>query len=150
MEELIGKSIKKIEISEELLRFTTTDDMQYSYLAVGDCCSSSYFYDFYGVKNLLAGNPITAIEEVDLGEEETSDDSLLQLYGVRLITTAIIPKYPNIPPVEVSAIFSFRNESNGYYGGYLEKIEDASLYNETNLVELTDDIQEVLTTVLLP
>jgi hypothetical protein len=39
---------------------------------------------------------------------------------------------------ERTAVFSFRNESNGYYGGWIEKTEDREV-----LPEITEDVLEV-------
>jgi hypothetical protein len=95
----------------------------------GDCCSQSVFYDFCGVKKLLAGNPVVKVEDIALTDEELAvckarDNKNYQeeidVYGYRIIT-----KDPILG--EVSSVFSFRNYSNGYYGhGFEAKIGDES------------------------
>lgn len=122
---LIGKTVEKIYMNEEYLTFVT-DDGNVSFTVDADCCSYSYFFDFYGVANLL-GKKVTAFESVDLGpgdpgyRKETFGDGdgyvpggeCIQVYGFRITT-----EHPLFG--DVTAIFSFRNDSNGYYGGWLE------------------------------
>jgi hypothetical protein len=115
MQELVGKKVKGIGMTEDYLRFIT-DDGNFTFEVSGDCCSHSFFYDFIGVKKLLENGPIKLIEDVDKeddGKRKLGNDSI-SCYGVRFVTED--PKFG-----EVSSVMSFRNDSNGYYGGSLEK-----------------------------
>lgn len=122
---IVGKTVTGILFSEEYLTLETTEgDI---YLTVeGDCCSHSYFFDFYGVINLI-GSKVIRFESVELApgdvgyREETYDVSkvqddwvgnYVQVYGYRFIT-----EHPLFG--EVTSVVSFRNESNGYYGGWM-------------------------------
>lgn len=109
---LVGKSISKIQMDEQHLIFTTKDDDIFGYIVYGDCCSSSYFYDFYGVERLLQNGAILKVETVELQAEDwtTTNNDVVQVYGFRFITNDCYYG-------EVSSVFSFRNDSNGYYGG---------------------------------
>jgi len=144
LDALKGKIVKKIYMNSEHLKFET-DLGDYVFGVSGDCCSSSYFYDFYGVKNLIGGR-IIDIQIVDIDSEkaereakaksiiEKGYDSVdsLACYGYQLTTHS--QEFG-----DVTSVFSFRNESNGYYGGSLE---DHS--NETEVLpEITDDVIEI-------
>lgn len=118
LRKLIGQQVKEVWMNEENLQFVTADAVLDFYVE-GDCCSHSYFFDFYGV-DLLLKFPVVDVEEVDLspgdpgylppGYEKGYES--IQVYGYRI--TVEDPKLGNR-----SAVFSFRNSSNGYYGGWL-------------------------------
>lgn len=116
LEPLVGKTIKQILWNDEWLQFNT-DRGLYLFGVDADCCSESYFFDFYGVKWLLMGSPIVETRAVELHPtvELTGPQEEVQVYGYAMTT---------IHPVwgAVTSIFSFRNASNGYYGGSLELV----------------------------
>lgn len=140
-ETLVGKTVLEIYMNRQMLTFVT-DEGKVSFYANGDCCSKSYFFDFYGVENLL-GRKVLSFEEVHLspgdpgyrkrtfdarkrgnpkGKTKKVDESgiVTKVYGYRL--TVEHPVFG-----EVSAIFSFRNDSNGYYGGSLEDADGSHI-----------------------
>lgn len=141
---LIGARVNAILMSEGRLVFQT-DRGLVGYYVDGDCCSTSYFFDFYGVRNLLDNGPVLAFEKVELSpgdvgyHAETWDPDLVQrkyqdcvkVYGYRITTedTRFGP---------VSSVFSFRNDSNGYYGGDMYLIEGDPKFTG-DLVSLTAD-----------
>ena len=119
--------------SEYVVVFVTDGGEKFPYEVEGDCCSHSYLFDFYGVKNLLNNGPVTKFEEYDLQagdpgfhECEYTESSWyecllcggesLQVYGYSLTT-----EHPVWGPM--TSVLSFRNESNGYYGGWMEATE---------------------------
>lgn len=127
---LIGKTVREIWMNKERLTFVTTDGLV-SYVVEGDCCSDSFFFDFYGVDNVI-GREVVAFERVDLSpgdpgyraetfEVEGDEDGWreTEVYGYRITTEH--EKFGH-----VSAVLSFRNESNGYYGGWMEYTDSAS------------------------
>lgn len=139
--DLVGKKITKINANEKYLQFET-DAGVFTYTTEGDCCSKSLFYDFYGVKNLLNNGVIKSVKEVKLQptdivkyewreKDKKSSDELIQVYGYQITTES--PEFG-----EVTSVFSFRNYSNGYYGGWIENTE-----NVQGLPELTDDTEEI-------
>jgi hypothetical protein len=146
-EEIIGAAVFAIHINEDRLVFETSKGIV-AYEVDGDCCSRSYFFDFYGVRNLLDNGPVTAFEEVHLSpgdpgyradtwekgagwsEGEYED---VKVYGFRFTTS-----HPMFG--DVSSVVSFRNSSNGYYGGDMRSIEldsvpSGMLRLQTDLVE---------------
>lgn len=140
---LVGATIKRIFMNEDFLKFET-DKGNIVFGVYGDCCSTSIFYDFLGVKKLF-GKVVTAVDGVDLlpsdiitkegsygdsmTDKKKSDESI-QVYGVRLTT-----EDAEFGPV--SSVFSFRNYSNGYYGGSLEDAADQEVSPE-----IFDDVLE--------
>lgn len=143
LEKLVGSIVQKIYFNEEYLKFET-DKGTFIFTVEGDCCSSSMFYDFYGVKKLLKGNPVISTKAIDLdasdvkvdGEYSTdkkSSDESIQVYGYELVTKDSILG-------EVTSVLSFRNYSNGYYGGWMqEESGDTKV-----LPEITDDVVETV------
>lgn len=133
LEELKGRKITKIYFNQMYLRFETEGGPTYTFTVDADCCSSSYFYDFYGVKNLLDNGPVTEVKEVELKDSDIkeSDGEYIQVYGFQLTTES-----KEFGPV--TSVFSFRNSSNGYYGGSLV---DSSFEGE--LPEIKEDVVEV-------
>lgn len=138
LNELVGKVIKKIFINQDYLKFETDQD-ELIYCVQGDCCSSSYFHDFFGIKNLL-GKKVTEVKEVELMpgdvlmQNNNNSRESIQVYGYQIFIES--EDFGT-----TTAVFSFRNSSNGYYGGWIDKID--SLPNSETLKELTEDIYEV-------
>lgn len=131
LEVLVGKTIKKIFFNERNLKFET-DDGNFCYGVDGDCCSDSVFYDFYGVKNLLNNGKVLSVKEVALTADDKEDKKMyqesMQAYGYQLTTES--KEFG-----EVTSVFSFRNYSNGYYGGSLVVDTDKEV-----APEITDDV----------
>ena len=124
LNQLIGTKVKKVFMSSQFLRFVT-DKGNFTFTVEGDCCSSSYFHDFVGLDHLRNNGPITKIEEIALDVDDKNKDEydVIQAYGFRF--TTIHPTFG-----EVSSVMSFRNSSNGYYGGWLEGTEDREVQPE--------------------
>jgi hypothetical protein len=127
--ELIGCKVEAIKMNSNYLIFKT-DKGVVAYEVHGDCCSNSFFYDFYGVENLLNNGAIVDVKEVNLLEGDYNrtyvinpveqafiDAGELSLYGYQITTIEPLHGF------EVTSVFSFRNESNGYYGGWMELID---------------------------
>src|SRR5258708_242338 len=124
LKDLIGKKVNKVYINEIYLRFDT-DGGIFTYEVEGDCCSSSYFYDFFGLDNLIKNGIIKEIKEVELHpydilktnwgmKDSKHEDSDIEVYGFQITTEC--KDYG-----DVTSVFSFRNSSNGYYGGSINK-----------------------------
>lgn len=136
---LIGKKIHRVFMDQEFLKFDT-DHGYVSFTVEGDCCSHSYFYDFYGVKKLFNNGPVTDFKSIELKEgdfnwvdpNKEGDYECIQCYGYAI--TTINPKFG-----EQTSVFSFRNNSNGYYGGSLEYYGKIPV----DIPEITDDVVEV-------
>ena len=123
---LVGKKVLKIFMNEQFLKFVT-DKGNVCFTVEGGCCSQSVFYDFIGVDKLLKNGEIILAEEIELNPDLSKDTKNYQestsVYGYRLITKDNVLG-------EVSSVFSFRNYSNGYYGGWMYKCSDAEVSPE--------------------
>ena len=126
---LTGLTVTGIWVSESRITFGT-DAGELTWEAEGDCCSHSYLYSVEGVARLLAGTPIVAVHTVELQEGDVgyhdpdcgyaypgpsacgTRHDVLQVYGYSF--TTVDPQWG-----EVTSVLSFRNDSNGYYGGWL-------------------------------
>lgn len=137
LKELVGKKIKQIFMCEEAIRFVT-DTGTLTYEVEGDCCSYSYMYDIYGVKNIL-GKVVTGVKEVELKEGDRSfstkhnDSDYLKCYGFQIFAN-------DSEFGEMTCAFSFRNSSNGYYGGY---IKNNNSFESDKFIEVTEDIVDI-------
>ncbi len=129
LDSLVGRTIRGIYMGEETIVFVT-DAEPVAFTVYGDCCSHSYFYDFYGVSHLLDNGPIIAWEAValDPGDPgyvtEDNKDNRAGDYGADQVVCYGY-RFTTVHPMfgEVSSVFSFRNDSNGYYGGDLADCE---------------------------
>lgn len=149
---LVGKVIRKIYMNEDNLFFVTDTELIVQDL-MADCCSTSYFYDFIGAKKVI-GRKVTNVEEIELDinntdilEEKSSwggiimkdnkeEDELIEIYGIKITVEDEVYG-------ELTGVFSFRNASNGYYGGWLNKTKITSLPQEgvipENAIEIKDN-----------
>lgn len=139
LDSLLGRTIRAIYMGEEALVFVT-DAQSVAFTVSGDCCSHSYFYDFYGVRNLLDNGPVIAWEAVDLDPSDPgyvtkgNKDNRAGDYGADQVVCYGY-RFTTVHPLfgEVSSVFSFRNDSNGYYGGSLE---DSAVPSNLNALKL--------------
>lgn len=139
LEILLNRTIAEIRVNEEYLVFTDTEGQIFGFEVIGDCCSHSYFYDFHEPDRLLKGNPVTGVEEIALDDDETGEyGDVVACYGYRLTTHD-----ETFGPV--STVFSFRNSSNGYYGGWMQRLS-AEAMARLDLAKL-DVITETVTEI---
>lgn len=138
IERLVGRTIKKIYMNEEYLKFETNLG-NIVFTVDGDCCSHSYFHDFIGVDKLLKGSPVVSVKSIELSEDDSkvkvnrNDYDEVECYGYEIVTED--PQFG-----EVTSVFSFRNSSNGYYGGSLENAGDDTAVAP----EVTSDVLEAV------
>ncbi len=116
-QDIIGERPVGIWISEDTLWIETESGKDFCYEVEGDCCSWSYFHDFIGANKIL-GRKITEISQIHDDLPEGPDDDIddwkcIEVYGYRFVVEDQILG-------EMTAVVSFRNESNGYYGGWME------------------------------
>jgi hypothetical protein len=125
---LLGAIINAVWVSEcsETIYFEIEGYGLMGFDAVGDCCSESWFADFLGVKSII-GSPVVRVSALDLeeafkynvndGRGRQDED---EVYGY-LIEVENGGK----------GVLSFRNSSNGYYGGWLEEAYSLRLGDAT-------------------
>lgn len=130
---MVGRSVQRIWMTEEYLVFRMNDGQDVAFTVYGDCCSHSYLWDFLGVRNLLDNGPIIQVAEIVMPEVPESEElGCTRWYGYRFTT-----EHPLFG--EVSSVLSFRNDSNGYYGGEMESIDVGHVEMSTFQHELTED-----------
>ena len=136
LKDLVGKKVNKIFLNQQNLKFET-DGGNLVYEVLGDCCSYSFFYDFYGIKNVI-GHKVKEVKTVELHPTYLfvvpDKGDVTQVNGYAITVEPNEDDYYG----ERTAVFSFRNESNGYYGGGISKIDDKEV-----LPEITEDVIEV-------
>jgi Fe-S cluster biogenesis protein NfuA len=119
-DDLIGKRIDAVLMDDEKFKLSfKIGDVFVDYYAAGDCCSSSWFQNFSGIEALL-GQVVNEVREI---ESETLDDGdkrkgaetdCEQVYGFVFTTN------------RGRADLDMRNDSNGYYGGSVERVGERS------------------------
>lgn len=115
LSQIIGETVEEISINEDYLKIYTKSNKTFVYEVDGQCCSHSYFSEITNVTSLLAGHKITGIRELEIvyGVEglrpSENDNEDVKVYGYLILSD------PNLQP----ALLTFRNASNGYYGGYI-------------------------------
>lgn len=147
---LIGSTLNKIFFSSDYL-ILETDKGTFTYTVYGDCCSRSVFYDFIGVKKILNKKIVEVKRVLDVGDDNNIEDEndynlkkhpyssndSIKVYGYRI--TVEDKEFE-----ELSAVFSFRNYSNGYYGGEMEEFHGSILEIKDSVPEIKDDVLETI------
>lgn len=115
-DELVGKIITKLEVGDYTLKITLENNEEIYFIACGDCCSESWFSDIEGLRSIL-GKVVTGIYEPDFTKYDVEDGRCRQecdqYYGFRIMCE------------ENWCDIMFRNSSNGYYGGWIEKFDSS-------------------------
>lgn len=137
---IVGKKIEKIRFNEEYLVFEFHDSV-FAVGVEGDCCSTSYFYDFYGVEAII-GHVVEDIVEIELDPTDlkaSHNGDCIEVYGYKITckNNGDDDDY-NIYGSTRTGVFSFRNDSNGYYGGYLCAVSEDFKYE--HVPEITKDV----------
>jgi len=112
--ELIGKKVIRCDASPECIYFYLSDRTIHRYTANGDCCSHSWFENFYEI-NEANNFSVMGIKEIKLeihGATKTPYSEEEMEYTNWVLKTDI--GYLNI---------EMRNSSNGYYGGSVQHEE---------------------------
>lgn len=119
IEDLVRKTIQKIFINRQgdWIQFET-DGGPLRLVADADCCSHTWINDVEGVSALVGGTVVsveawTPAPDHDMGADKINEVEAgeLKLYGYRFRTN------------KGFAAVEFRNASNGYYGGSLERAD---------------------------
>lgn len=120
---LVGRTLTSASIDGEdlVLRFT---DGTKRYRAEGDCCSVSWI-EHLTVPDLGRGAVVLRVTEsggVDATPEQQADqDARLKAKG-EYGTDCLVVYHTAIATTKGEVVIEYRNDSNGYYGGYLEEV----------------------------
>lgn len=129
MDDLVGKTVESVYVSSDQTVLVVLHDEGFSvYNCYGDCGSATWIADLVGVTSLL-GHVVASAEEIDIdvvndGRSSQGEDCF---YGIKLKTSG---GYVDI---------IYRNNSNGFYGGSLERLTDAELPELGAMIKVEDD-----------
>ena len=134
LRDLVGRTVTEIYLGADDIVFVTAEGLVGGRV-VGGCCSTSYLHDLIGFDKLIAG-PVVKVEEIDLGVIEGLENAYeeVQSYGIKFVVDH--PQWG-----EVTAALSFRNRSNGYYGGWMDHAEYGAV--PSSLRRVTGDVLDV-------
>lgn len=128
---IVGKELVGIAVEQGgdrlILAFM---DGSYRCVAVeGDCCSHSYWHEILGAKGCYGG-VVTTVRELEMSKvldpEYGAMDEDIKAYGYAVDTTL------------GSVRFVFRNESNGYYGGWACDEDGDKTFSDWTYVDSND------------
>lgn len=114
--ELIGKTLSDIEVSNDEIKFTTTEGERYSMYHEQNCCESVSIEDINGDLQALIGHPILE------AEERTSDDNPPEVKVDRWQDSFTWTFYV-ISNVKETVTIRWYGESNGYYSESVDFIK---------------------------
>jgi hypothetical protein len=113
IESLVGRRVLRIGVASDgrYIGFVTFGD-RLAFKAVGDCCSRSWIEAVSNAENLI-GEVVTKVEDRDMPtpEPQPAKYDCLAVYGHEIHTA------------KGTCLVEYRNDSNGYYGGWLEAVE---------------------------
>ena len=145
---LLGQEVEKVSMNEDFLRFDFYDEDRppLTLSTEADCCSNSVFHDFYGVEHILAPfSRIAGIYEVPLDDFELKnckdDNRVVTVYGYKIYTNRDYYTDEIQGADQHTSVFSFRNYSNGWYGGNLLSVPEGE--NVGDIPEITKDVHEL-------
>lgn len=116
LDRIVGSKVERVQMDSDYLAFHT-DKGVFGFTVEGDCCSYSYFWDLIGYDKLVAG-PVVSVADVSLEDPPPDEQSYVtEAYGFEIVTD-----HPEFG--EVTTVLSFRNDSNGYYGGWMYPLDD--------------------------
>ncbi len=109
MKELAGKTVYAVRLNDDkdFIVFECENGDTVAYSAEGDCCSHSWIEHLNGLSELL-GKRVNRIVEREMPEMKRGEYEYIQSYGWTLETET------------GRCDIEMRNESNGYYGGWLQ------------------------------
>lgn len=136
---LVGRTLTSVrqDGDDVVLRFT---DGVKRYRAYGDCCSSSWI-EHLTVPDLGRGAEVLRVTEVDVpvsDEMKAEQDARLKAKG-EYETDCLQVYHTAIATTKGEVIIEYRNDSNGYYGGYLEEVEPDPVIIDGSAIEVVPE-----------
>lgn len=116
-EDLINKDLQTIKIEGRTLSFLLKDGTVIDFDVHGDCCSRSYIEDIdnpeiFQDATFLSVETVSGHEELIDPDEDGYSSEVHKWTFYKFKTT------------KGMCTLSFRNESNGYYNGYLVRLDN--------------------------
>ncbi len=121
LNKLIGRIVKSVEMSEDKQFITfETDDGQYKFEAFADCCSDSWIEELDNPEALI-GQKVNGVESFDIDSIDTDEADKKYKGNVGGQDVLSVYRY-DIKTDKGICTIDFRNSSNGYYGGSLDRV----------------------------
>lgn len=119
LDDLIGKTVEEVWTADdnEIIRFVLNDNSVLEYRCFGDCCSKSWIEHLSGFWSLIK-NEIKKIEE---NSSRSFDREMFE--NICIYSFTISTKKGQFD-------LEMRNESNGYYGGWIQKYRGQDQYGD--------------------
>ena len=115
-DDLVGRILKGVSLSEDKQTLTIDIDGagEKRYGVEGNCCSSSWI-EYLEIPDGVLGSKVIEVEELSMDE---SDEN--KKHCDRCKESDCLQVYQTLIKTEKGTIsLEYRNDSNGYYGGYL-------------------------------
>lgn len=110
---LVGKVLEGLKLSEDKMSICfITNEGDIIGRCDAECCSHTWIESINSTLRRLPAF-ISSYEDIELNSDKDDESGTLQFYGIRLVTD------------EGEIIIDYRNESNGYYGGWMTFPGDA-------------------------
>lgn len=120
-----GRTLLGVELSEDrqhlTLRFADGEDR---YRADGDCCSSTWV-EHLTVPDLGDGALVTGIKDSNWNSTPATPEQYEESRKHQEWLGVLVVYQSAIVTTKGEVIIEYRNDSNGYYGGWLEKVASA-------------------------
>lgn len=111
--ELLGKTLIRIENSDDELTFTTSEGSVYRLYHQQDCCENVYIEDICGDLHDLVGSPLVEIEEIGNADKPlTCKDNLRPTHEIDESYTWTFYKFRT---AKGFVTVRWYGSSNGYY-----------------------------------
>lgn len=131
LDNLIGKFIDSVNISEDKTEIIfKTKQACYIYEAVGECCSQTWIQYIEGIEYLYGMEVLKIEAKKTITQEE--EFSTLDIMGYDIYT------------VKGICHLDFRNESNGYYCGWLKLKEIKFMNDILSIKEVMEEHEKIV------
>lgn len=118
--DLVGKTLKNIQVSDDQIVFTTTDGEKYNMYHEQDCCENVSIDEINGDMEDLKNTPI-------LSAEETTNSDVVKDYEYR--DDSFTWTFYHIRTIKGDVTIKWYGSSNGYYS---EGVSFCKVKNRTN------------------
>lgn len=127
LESIVGKRILSFEAADKAICFVGENERFY-YELFADCCSETWLFRVRNAASLI-GQTVEGIVEVPTDDVDVNDGMCRQesdqAYGIGVKTELGVCE------------IVYRNSSNGYYGGWIERSKETGKHPQTK--EITSD-----------
>ena len=123
---IVGRRLTAVEVSEDKSTLTLcyTDGTESHYRAMGDCCSESWI-EHITVPADIDGASITGVSQSGyVSGRRATPEEYAKTEAERQYVDSLEVYHSAIQTDRGEVIVEYRNDSNGYYGGWLEQVAD--------------------------